>query len=66
MQMDYKRKQGSYKHKIKTVVTPGRREMWSGRMLWSECLGPPQNPQVEILFPKVMVLRGGLWEVIRL
>lgn len=58
MQMNYKRKQGSYKHKIQDGGY-SRKEMWSERMLWSECLCPPQNPQVEILFPKEMVLGVG-------
>lgn len=69
MQMNYKRKQESYKHKIKDggYSRKERNVVRKNVLVWM-FVSRPQNAQIEITFPKVMVLggRSGLWEVIRL
>lgn len=51
--------------KFRAAVTPGERGMWSGKVLWFECLCASK---IHMLNPNLQgdsIRRWGLWEGIR-
>lgn len=55
MCINYKRNKEVINTKFRVAVIPGGRGMWSGAMLWSECLCPSShNSQVETIISKAI------------